>query len=224
LHLEIYAGEGGGDSRAFVYDLLGVYVRYGESCGLKAELQATEPGYASIRFSGARAAWHFRHEPGKHVVQRVPAGDKRHTSVVSVAILPLPPSNQVPPLKLDEVDITAQCGHGPGGQHQNKTASAIRAIHRPTGLSVFINGRDQHSNKREALRVLAARVGDSIRKTEKSAYDGLRRQQHGGGSRGGDKVRTYNFCEGRVVDHRLGSKTRNIKEVMKGRLGLLFGL
>jgi peptide chain release factor 1 len=178
-----------------------------------------------VKFTGRDAGKLFRHEPGKHCVQRVPPTEKkgrRHTSLVTVAVLPMPPDNEPRPLPDDELEVKTQPGHGPGGQHQNKTASAVRMTHKPTGLQVFINGRDQHSNRREALRILTARVNEHLAEQSNREYARLRKSQRDGGGRG-NKVRTYNFIgEGRVVDHRLGVKTRKVKEVMKGRFELLF--
>jgi peptide chain release factor 1 len=185
----------------------------------------SEDGHVVVKFTGRDAGKLFRHEPGKHCVQRVPPTEKkgrRHTSMVSVAVLPMPPDNDPVPLPDDELEIKTQSGHGPGGQHQNKTASAVRMTHRPTGLQVFINGRDQHSNRREALRILTARVNEHLAEQRNEEYAQLRKSQRDGGGRG-NKVRTYNFIgEGRVVGHRLGVKTRKVKEVMKGRFELLF--
>jgi peptide chain release factor 1 len=178
-----------------------------------------------VKFTGRGAGRLFRHEPGKHCVQRVPPTEKngrRHTSMVTVAVLPMPPDNGPRPLPDDELEVRTQPGHGPGGQHQNKTASAVRMTHRPTGLQVFINGRDQHSNRREALRILTARVNEHLAEQRNEEYARLRNQQRDGGGRG-NKVRTYNFIGGgRIVDHRLGVKTYKVREVMKGRFDLLF--
>ena len=166
----------------------------------------------------------FRHESGKHVVQRYPKSEnkgRRHTSTISVAVLPLLESGAE---KLLEKDITVktQGGSGPGGQHQNRTASAVRMTHEPTGLQVFINGRCQHANRREALDILTAKVNELKRSKEHTAHNSIRKQQMGGGSRS-DKVRTYNFIDSRVVDHRLGTRTAQVKKVMAGHFDLLLG-
>jgi peptide chain release factor 1 len=141
--------------------------------------------------------------------------------MVSVAVLPLPPQKDLKPIPSDEIEVKTQGGHGKGGQHQNVTDSAVRMVHIPTKINVFINGRDQHANRREALRILTARVNEHHQSKEKKEYNQHRKRQMGGGNRG-DKVRTYNFIKHRVVDHRLGNKTTKIKRVMKGELGLLF--
>lgn len=167
----------------------------------------------------------FQHEPGKHCVQRIPPTERRgrkQTSMVSVAILPLPEESSVKRLPDSEVVISYTTGTGPGGQHKNNTASCVRAVHKPTGLTAVIDGRDQHHNKRTALRILAARVQEHRQAKLDGDYGAKRREQHGGGGRGA-KVRSWNFMENRIVDHRLGTKTSNVKEVMKGRLDLLFG-
>lgn len=123
-------------------------------------------------------------------------------------------------LPIDEIEVTTQRGHGKGGQHQNKVESAVRATHKPSGISVFINGRDQRRNKDTALEILQARVLASQRQ---SAHDERNRQkalQLGHGSRSG-KIRTYNFINSVVTDHRSGKKTHRIDEVMKGRFDLV---
>ena len=178
-----------------------------------------------------RNVWQaFKNEPGKHVVQRVPPTERSgrwQTSVISVAVLPLPPERALEPLQEKDLEITTQTGkQKAGGQNVNKVASAVRMKHKPTGLSVFINGRDQGQNKKEALHVLTARVNQLRLDKNSSDYDNLRTGQMKGigdklGGRG-DKIRTYNFIKSRVVDHRLGVKTGNIKEVMKGNLTILF--
>lgn len=139
--------------------------------------------------------------------------------MVSVAVLPI--RDDIPGLSDSDIEVTTCGGHGPGGQHQNKTDSAVRMKHTPTGLIVFINGRSQHANRREARKILAARVAALMQERADAAYSDERRMQMGGGGRG-NKIRTYNFMNGRVVDHRLGRKTSQIRRVMKGEFGLLW--
>jgi peptide chain release factor 1 len=222
----VRSGEGGKDAKLFVHDLMAAYCKYALAKGLQGDILHTTEGHVVARFAGSNAGHLFRHEAGKHCLQRVPPTEskgRRHTSFVCVAVLPLPPDNAVRPLPEAEVEVTCQCGHGPGGQHQNKTASAVRAVHRPTGIVVFINGRDQHRNRREALRILTARVHEHHAGQRNAAYDDLRKRQLGDGGRG-DKVRTYNCIGGgRVVDHRLGTRTHDVEGVLKkGQFDLLF--
>lgn len=120
-----------------------------------------------------------------------------------------------------EIETKTQNGSGPGGQHQNKTESAVRMTHKPTGISVFINGRKQNENKKEARRILESRVANQQQSLQKKKRNDVRSQQVDGGGRG-NKVRTYNFIDSRVVDHRLGTRTGKIKQVMKGQFNLLW--
>lgn len=222
--LEIRFGEGGTDSKLFVGDLYDAYSRYAKSLGLKVEELYLGDGHiiASIKGKGAGKA--FQHEPGKHTVQRVPPTEnkgRRHTSIVSVAVLPMKP-NVEKDLNMQEVEIMTTKGTGPGGQHKNKTESAVRVKHVPTGITVLIDGRNQHQNKREALRILAARVSELHQQSVDASYSKERKQQLGGGGRS-NKVRTYNFIKDRVVDHRLNVKCNRVEEVIcRGRFDLLF--
>tara|TARA_Y100000034_G_scaffold125827_1_gene176136 strand:+ start:6454 stop:7056 length:603 start_codon:yes stop_codon:yes gene_type:complete len=199
-----------------------VYVKYAESKGIKSELLHSSDGHVVGVFKGKGAGKAFQNEPGKHCCQRVPPTEnkgRRHTSFVSVAVLPLPDKN-VAPLNKADIRIDTMRGSGPGGQHRNMTDSAVRMVHKPTKITVLIDGREQGKNKVEALRILTAKVQQREADKKRSQHDANRRQQMGGGSRG-DKVRTYNFIDSRVVDHRTGRKTGNIKAVMKGRLSLI---
>lgn len=222
--LELQFGEGGYDSKLFVEELLGVYVRYATNLKFKTEILADEDGHAILKIAGNGVWKAFSHEGGKHCVQRYPkndSGGRRHTSMISVAIMPLPPTDAEDVLDEKELEITTQCGkQHAGGQHANKTASAVRIKHKPTGLSVFINGRDQHANRREALKIITARVSAQRQQKKWEEYNSYRKQQINGG-RGG-KLRTYNFIESRIVDHKLNLKTHNVKEFMKGDFSVLF--
>lgn len=209
----------------FVHDLYDTYTRYGSKKGLTATLLHEEDGHIIAKFTGLKAGKVFKHESGKHCVQRVPPTERsgrRQTSMVSVMIMPMPPDKDLKPLPEVELDIKFQTGkQKAGGQNVNKVASACRMVHKPTGMSVFINGRDQGQNKKEALRILTARVNEIRMNKEQADYSKLRKEQWGGGNRG-NKVRTYNFIESRAVDHRYGIKTKNVDGVIrKGQLDLL---
>lgn len=221
---EIQAGEGGDDSKLFCEDLAWAYVKYAQRNGCMLENDEWGRGKISLVFVGPQVHGLFAKEGGKHSVQRVPPTEKRgrrQTSVVTVAVTT--PGNDQLVMKLDmsAVTIMTKRGSGPGGQHRNKTESCVVARHTPTGLMATIDGRDQHSNKRTALRVLAAKLQqlENGKAHEKAAH--AKRQQVGNGGRG-DKIRTYNFIDSRAVDHRTGVKTSRVDEVIgRGRFELL---
>lgn len=176
------------------------------------------------KISGKDVWQHFRRETGQHCIQRVPPTEnkgRKQTSFVCVAVLPLPPEKELKPLADKDLEITCTQGSGPGGQHRNKTASAVRMKHKPTGLLVFIDGRCQHANKREALRILSARVHEFEQANKNKAYQDHRDSRMGDGGRG-DKIRTYNLAESRLVDHRNGKKSSDVKSFMKGHIEILF--
>lgn len=217
------AGEGGEDSKLFCQDLFSAYVKYAYNNKLEVEILSEEVGHIVAKISGNSAGLLFKNETGKHIVQRVPPTEskgRRQTSVIAVAIMPLPPDTSLKPIPLHELDITTQCGHGPGGQHQNKTASAVRIKHIPTGIHVFINGRDQHANKRDAIKIITAKVNDYVQNKEQSIYSKIRKELMDGSR--GNKVRTYNFIESRITDHRTNKKVHNIDAILKkGQFNLL---
>jgi peptide chain release factor 1 len=221
---EIQAGEGGSDSKLFVENLACAYVKYAERNGLRLTHDEWGTGKVSLVFEGLKALDLFVREAGKHCVQRVPPTEKRgrrQTSIVTVAVTQPAPDVIAANLNMDEVTIMTKRGSGPGGQHRNKTESCVVARHDPTGISVTIDGREQHSNKRLALKLLAAKL-------EKNKLDSLyelaalaKRQQVGNGGRA-DKIRTYNFIDCRAVDHRTGVKTSKVEDVIgRGRFELL---
>lgn len=175
-----------------------------------------------VSLKGQDVGKHFQHEAGKHCCQRVPETEskgRRHTSLISVAVLPIR-QEKYEALKEADLDITMMRGTGPGGQHRNTTESCVRIVHKPTGLKAVVDKRDQSVSKREALEILTARVHEHYKLENDAEYAEKKRAQMGGGNRG-DKIRTYNFIDSRVTDHRTGKKTGNIKGVMKGNLSLI---
>lgn len=174
-------------------------------------------GHVIVKFVGPKVGLAFKAESGQHCIQRVPeteGGGRRQTSYVKVGILPIKKNIEY---FLDKQDIKIETmrGSGPGGQNRNKVESAVRATHIPTGLSVFIDGRDQGANKAEALKILSNRVYDKIQSEKDEIYANNKRLMMGDGNRG-NKVRTYNLFKNLISDHRLGTKTKDIKSFFKG--------
>lgn len=220
--IEIHAGSGGEDSKLFSRDLMAAYVKWAESNRLSCEILDSERPCFLVSGNGAGEL--FRVESGSHCIQRIPpteSNGKRQTSYVMVAVLPLPPERSQVMLPESEIETTTMRGSGPGGQHRNKTESCVRMVHVPTGLHVTIDGRDQQSNRRDARRILSAKVSTLVNGDSQEEYDRFRKSQVGSGNRG-DKIRTYNFIKSRAVDHRTGKKTNNVEQVIgKGRFDLL---
>jgi len=199
-------------------------VRYARKHECTTEVLFSAAGKVSFQVCGSAARRLFRNEPGKHVVQRYPATEcrgRRHTSVVAVAVLDVRAETHSNALKDSELEITTKRGSGPGGQHRNKTESCVMIRHVPTGLTATVDGRDQHSNKKKARQVLTARVMEHKNNSISSRWASDKREQFDGSGRG-NKVRTYNFIENRVTDHRTGAKSTQIQRVMKGDFDLLW--
>jgi peptide chain release factor 1 len=202
---------------------MAAYLRYARDSGFSSEIVYESDSAWSLKISGKDCWEFFRNESGKHIVQRIPPTEsrgRRHTSTVSVAVLPLVQQHAANEVPEHEIEIITQRGHGKGGQHQNKVESAVRAIHKPTGISVFINGRDQHRNKDLALEILKARIVERKREAVHEERNRAKSAQIGFGHRSG-KIRTYNFINSYVLDHRTGHRTHRIEEVMKGKFDLL---
>jgi peptide chain release factor 1 len=221
--LEIRFGAGGDDSKQFVDELFAAYTQYAKRLNLQVEILTVETGHMAARIFGPGAAEAFKHEAGKHCVQRIPDNSrgKKQTSIIVVGVLPVRDEPGFTQLPDSEIEIETCGGHGPGGQHQNATDSAVRMKHVPTGTVVFINGRDQQYNRRMARKILTTRVNQQLKAQSDAAYAEIRREQLGDGDRT-DKIRTYNFLQSRVVDHRYNVKTGNIKGIMRGQFELLF--
>ena len=213
--VEIISGEGGDDSKLFAEQLFVAYLKYLDRNNLTAELEETGPSKFSFICDSTLAENLFASESGCHCVQRMPKNDKngkKHTSYVAVNVTRL----HVQDVEIRESDLeeTFQRGHGKGGQHQNKTSSAVRLRHKPSGQEVFINGRSQQANRKTARVCLAGKVANFI-KTGKTPT------MFGGAGRG-DKVRTYNFVDSRITDHRTNAKVFMPESVMKeGKFDLL---
>jgi len=222
--MEIRAGTGGEEAALFAAELARLYQRYADAHGWKVEPLGSSGsergGFKEVSFliSGQDVYRQLRFESGVHRVQRVPvteASGRIHTSTVTVAVLP---EAEEVDLHLDpqDLEITVQRASGPGGQGVNTTDSAVRVIHKPTGMIVFCaDGRSQQKNKASALAVLRSRLLKLREDEERAKYAAQRRSQIGTGDRS-ERIRTYNFPQNRVTDHRIGLTLHNLPHVLEG--------
>ena len=225
--LEIRAGTGGDESALFAGDLLRMYTRFAERQPWRVEpLSASESelgGYKEVvvRIEGEQVYGTLKYESGGHRVQRVPATEAQgriHTSACTVAVLSEPDEAEEVTLNPAELRIDTFRASGAGGQHINKTDSAVRVTHLPTGLVAECqDDRSQHRNKAKALAVLAARLRDRERIEREAREAAARRSLIGSGDRS-DRIRTYNFPQGRVTDHRINLTLYQLGAVMDGEL------
>ncbi len=226
-YLEIRAGTGGDESALFAADLLRMYTRYCETQGLRMELISESPselgGYKEVvlRVVGDRAYGQLRFESGGHRVQRVPATETQgriHTSACTVAVMPEPDESQAVELNPADLRIDTFRASGAGGQHINKTDSAVRITHLPTGtVAECQDDRSQHRNRAKAMQVLVARIQEAERHKRESAEAAQRKGLIGSGDRS-DRIRTYNFPQGRLTDHRINLTLYKLAAIMEGDL------
>ena len=224
MFLEIRAGTGGEEAALFARDLFSMYMKYAEKMKWKTELiEASMSDLGGIKevvmvIEANDAYGLLQHESGVHRVQRVPATEAQgriHTSAVTVAVLPEPEETELN-IGSDELRIDVFRSSGPGGQHVNTTDSAVRITHIPTGLVVTCQDeKSQHKNKAKAIRVLRARLKEKLETEKEQEISEERRKQVGTGDRS-ERIRTYNFPQGRVTDHRIGLTLYKLQEVLNG--------
>jgi peptide chain release factor 1 len=232
IFLEIRAGTGGDEAAIFAGDLFRMYARYAERQGWKVEVlsesQGEHGGYKEIisRVVGRGAYSQLKFESGTHRVQRVPATESQgriHTSACTVAILPELEEIDDVPLNPAELRIDTFRASGAGGQHVNKTDSAIRITHLPTGVVVECQDeRSQHKNRSRAMALLRARLFEAQQQKQAAQQAQERKLQVGSGDRS-ERIRTYNYPQGRVTDHRVNLTLYQLPSIMEGALGDVIG-
>lgn len=224
--VEIRGGAGGDEAALFAGDLFRMYSRYADIRGWKTELLDSNPtglgGFKEVVFgvSGAGAYSRLKYESGVHRVQRIPtteSGGRIHTSTVTVAVLPEVEEVEVN-INANDLRIDTYCASGAGGQHVNKTESAVRIVHLPTGIVVTCQDeKSQMKNKDKAMRVLRAKVLEAAQAEQHAELAQNRKSQVGTGDRS-ERIRTYNFPQGRVSDHRINVTLHKLDSILNGEL------
>src|SRR5215471_6538338 len=224
--MEIRAGTGGEEAALFAHDLFQMYKHHAEKKGWKCEIMEASPtdrgGFSKITlaFEGEGVYRELRYEGGTHRVQRVPETEAKgrvHTSAATIAVLPEPEDVEIN-LKPDDYRLDKFCASGPGGQHVNKTESAVRLTHHATGIVVSMQDeKSQHKNLSKALRILKSRLYEHYQQEEQKKRAAERKTMVGSGDRS-DKIRTYNFPDNRVTDHRIGLTLYKLDQIIRGDL------
>jgi peptide chain release factor 1 len=221
--LEVRAGTGGDEAALFAGDLFRMYQRYAQSRGWRVEIDSASEGEMGgfkeivAAISGDGVFGRLKFESGVHRVQRVPATEAQgriHTSAATVAVLPEPEDVEIE-IREQDLRIDTYRSSGAGGQHVNKTDSAVRITHLPTGIVVTSSEKSQHQNRARALKALQVKLYDMQREALDNARSDARKSQVGSGDRS-ERIRTYNFPQGRVTDHRINVTLYNLPKVLEG--------
>ena len=224
--LEIRAGAGGDEAAMFAADLARMYQRYAARRGWRFSVsdvsETSLGGYKTFvaRIEGEGVYQDLKQESGTHRVQRIPQTEKAgrvHTSTATVAILPEVEPKEVP-INPNDIEVTCSRGGGPGGQNVNKVETAVRIHHKPSGIVISSRAeRSQHANREAAMSILRAKLFEAQRASEFQKLSADRRAQVGTGDRS-EKIRTYNFPDDRITDHRIGKKWSKIERILEGDL------